>query len=144
MKNATFHLPMLDILHQRYPKLLKSLKHCFYCNTEIETNEHFWTCSQTISSLSPIFIKHESILKTLISTHTDKFDSQLEASIKMSKLFSWTRIPNFTLLPSHPLYIFFTWIYTKRSITYFTFHIKTHKKTKSLLLSFIHNLTFEI
>jgi hypothetical protein len=133
IKNASFNLPTLDILNQNYPRIMNQLKSCFHCNIENETNEHFWICPETISQLRPVFIKHEKILITLLQQHSDNYNSLIENTIKITRIFSWSRNNHFLhgFIPNdliHP----------------FTFHIKGHKKIKSLFLSFINNLSFDI
>jgi hypothetical protein len=56
----------------------------------------------------------------------------------------WSRNDHFTLTPSHPLYLFLHGFIPNDLIHPFTFHIKGHKKIKSLFLSFINNLSFDI
>jgi hypothetical protein len=123
---------------------MNSLKTCFHCNTEEESNEHLWKCPQPLNLLRPIFNKHELILNNLLKTHADTLEILIDNTIRRTLTFAWTRIINFTLQPSHPLYLFLHGFIPNDLIHTFTAHIKGYKKIKSLFLSFIHNLTFEI
>jgi hypothetical protein len=90
--------------------------------------EDFWKCPHIIQKLKLIFIKHEKILENLLLQHADNLDSQINSTIRMTKTFSWTRIPNFSLSSSHPLYIFLHG-FIPNDLSYpFTFHLKDIKR----------------
>jgi hypothetical protein len=76
--------------------------------------------------------------------HSDNYDSLIENTIKITRIFSWSRNNHFTLTPSHPLYLFLHGFIPNDLIHPFTFRIKGHKNIKSLFLSFINNLSFDI
>jgi hypothetical protein len=128
----------------RYPSIFKNFDKCLLCNREQESNEHFWRCPHILDNLKPIFIKHEKLLEKLLLTHADNFDSQIISTLRMTHTFPWTRIPNFSLTSSHPLYLLLHGFIPNDLSHAFTFHIKKYKTIKNLFLSFLTNLTNDI
>jgi hypothetical protein len=60
---------------------------------------------------------------------TDNYDSQIDETLKITRLFSWTRNQNFELQTSHPLYIFLHGFIPNDLTHAITFHIKGHKRS---------------
>ncbi|PKY52675.1 hypothetical protein RhiirA4_470465 [Rhizophagus irregularis] len=59
-------------LNRNYPDVLKGFNTCFLCSSAVETNEHFWTCPNSIDIIMSILKKHELKYRSTIINNVDK------------------------------------------------------------------------
>jgi hypothetical protein len=134
---STLSLPTKDILHRNFPLLLPEDKlNCFFCDNFVETNDHFWTCTQMRDLIVNIFKKLADDLINLLNLHADKHSSLIKDSIKNSQTFRWA----FHNEPIHPSAFLLMKSYVSRDMVgIFRTHLNTIKTTTKLLLPFIHH-----
>ncbi|PKC05193.1 hypothetical protein RhiirA5_378822 [Rhizophagus irregularis] len=140
---STLSLPTKDILHCNFPLLIPADKlDCFFCNNDMETNEHIWTCPQTRVIIMNIFMKLGQDLINLLNKQADKHSLIINDSVKYSKTFRWA----FRNEPIHPAAILLMKSYVTRDLVgIFRSHFNTIKTITTLLLPFIHHcsMTFK-
>jgi hypothetical protein len=147
IKNASFNLPMLDILNRNYPSIIKDRTNCILCNSAIETNEHIWRCTVVMTLLHQIFQKHRAILIKLLEAHTTKLSLLVNDTVKYTRLFKWTYKnfdPTLTLVNDHPIMLLIRNYVPCELTSIFTAHFNRREEYKKILLQFLYNLHLDI
>lgn len=145
IKCSNYALPTLDSLNRNYPDILKGFDICFLCSTAQETNEHFWTCPESIKILKDIFKKHELIYKALIINNLDRKIIDDSNNINLnSPVFSCFNLPIETISDAKDLHCILINMVPSSLIKPFQDAKISKKLTKKLLLTFLFNLHRDI
>ncbi|PKK66007.1 hypothetical protein RhiirC2_853199 [Rhizophagus irregularis] len=145
IKCSNYHLPTLDSLNRNYPDILKGFDTCFLCSSAQETNEHFWTCPESIRILKDIFMKHESIYKSLIINNLDRnIIDDLDKVNFNSPVFSCFNLPIKTISDAKDLHCILINMVPSSIIKPFQDAKIPKKLTKNLFLTFLFNLHRDI
>ncbi|PKK62541.1 hypothetical protein RhiirC2_790232 [Rhizophagus irregularis] len=144
IKCSSFNLPTLDILNRNYPDLLHGYDTCFLCEQDKECNYHFWNCPEVLKIITPIFKKHYTIFKNLITSGSNSTYALYSDSITRCTIFRWTRnIPN--SIKDIPDLHCFLLNYIPIGLSYPFKAAKISKAiTKKILLKFIFDLYKDI
>ncbi|GBC20790.1 ribonuclease H-like domain-containing protein [Rhizophagus irregularis DAOM 181602=DAOM 197198] len=145
MKCSNYALPTLDALNRNYPDILKGFDTCFLCSNSTETNEHFWTCSESINILKNIFRKYESIYNSLIinNINYDKFKNEIP-TITESPVFTCFNSNISTIFDAPDLHCILINMIPFSIIKPFQDAKISKKEIKKLLLTFLFDLHKDI
>lgn len=123
---------------------LQGFDTCFLCNERPETNDHFWTCSESVIILRPIFIKYWSILRSLIYANLDHTKIASLAIDFNLPIFTWTSEPTVSIQDIPDLYCLLINLVPDTLVAVFK-QAQIGKSTyRKLLLSFLANLHRDI
>ncbi|PKY48379.1 hypothetical protein RhiirA4_445314 [Rhizophagus irregularis] len=140
IKCSNYALPTLDTLNRNYPDILKGFNTCFLCSAESETNEHFWTCPESINILKDIFRKHELIFRSLIINNINHDKVQESAVDFHIPIFTCFNSPITTIHDAPDLHCLLINMIPNSILQPFK-DAKMHKKLiKKLLLTFLFDL----
>ncbi|CAB4431037.1 unnamed protein product [Rhizophagus irregularis] len=145
IKCSNYALPTLDSLNRNYPDILKGFDTCFLCCLAQESNEHFWTCPESIKILKDIFMKHGTIYKALIINNLDhsKVDNPNNI-ITDSPVFSCFNLLITSISDAKDLHCILLNMIPSSIIKPFQDAKIPKKLTKKLLLTFLFNLHRDI
>jgi ribonuclease HI len=144
IKTSTSSLPTLDILNRNYPDLLNGFTECFFCHSELESNDHLWSCTKVLELLRPIFLNHQNILRNLLITNSDISLNALTSALLRCPLFNWTDTPLSTISRCDALHCFLINLIPDCLIVLFQEAKFTDSRIKPLLFPFIYAFHIDI
>src|SRR5437868_175490 len=99
IRTITQQLPTGDILNRNYPLLIKDIPTCPQCNVVAETQDHFWSCPNTISNLYTITVNNINTISMVIHDNNPKISlSVIVNSFYSTDTFKWINFFNPTSL----------------------------------------------
>src|SRR5436305_9242944 len=95
IRTITQQLPTGDILNRNYPLLIKDIPTCPQCNVVAETQDHFWSCPNTISNLYSITVNNINSISMVIHDNNPNIPlSVIVDSFYSTDTFKWINFYN--------------------------------------------------
>src|SRR5581483_11908576 len=92
IRTLTQQIPTRDVLHQNYPLLIKSVPPCPQCHGMAETQEHFWTCNNTLINLYNITVNNINSIANVINTDYPKISTDnIVKAFYSTDTFKWLK-----------------------------------------------------